>query len=283
MIDLEALSGTIDRRALLRVAGAGAALGAASAVRAQSPGAMTMDHPMPPGTMLPGRKPKVAMLIYPRMVMLDLIGPQTVLNIAQCEIHLVWKDKTPVATELGLTVTPTTTFSECPKDIDVLFVPGGILGTTACMKDPEVVAFLADVGSRARYVTSVCTGALVLGAAGLLKGYRAATLWAVMDLLPILGAIPVHERVVIDRNRMTGGGVTAGIDFGLVLAAQLRGREVAERVQLTIEYAPRPPFNAGSPETASPTLVAKARAGRAGMDDGARQAALAAAARLNLS
>ena len=273
----------IARRHLLKLIAAGSALGAAANTSAQGMPATTMDHAMPAGTMLPGRKPKVAMLVYPRMVMLDLVGPQTALNIAQCEIHLVWKDKTPVPTELGISVTPTTTFAECPQDVDVVFVPGGIMGTTACMNDPEVLSFLANTGARAKYVTSVCTGALVLGAAGLLKGYRAATYWPVMDILPILGATPVHDRVVIDRNRMTGGGVTAGIDFGLVLAEKLRGREMAERVQLTIEYAPKPPFHSGTPEEADPALVGKLKAGRVGMDGGARKAAMAAAQRLNLS
>ena len=273
----------IARRHLLQMMATGAALGTAASAAAQGAPPMAMDHPMPPGTMLPGRKPKIAMLVYPRMVMLDLVGPQTVLNIAQCEIHLVWKDKTPVATEVGISVTPTTTFAECPRDIDVLFVPGGIMGTTACMNDPEVLTFLADIGAQAKYVTSVCTGALVLGAAGLLKGYRAATLWAVMDILPLLGATPVNDRVVVDRNRMTGGGVTAGLDFGLVLAEKLRGREMAERVQLTIEYAPKPPFHSGTPDEADPALVRKIKAGRVGMDAAARTAAVAAAARLKLS
>jgi cyclohexyl-isocyanide hydratase len=266
-----------DRRRLLSamaLAAAGSGLAAAGGAHAAE-----TPHDMPVNTMLPGPKPKVAMLVYPRMVLLDLVGPQTVLNISQCEIHLVGKTKAPCITEVGVPITPTTTFADCPKDLDVLFVPGGILGTTDCMNDPETLAFLADRGARARYVTSVCTGALVLGAAGLLRGYRAATLWAVTDILPLLGAIPSTARVEIDRNRMTGGGVTAGLDFGLVLAARLRNEEIARRTQLTIEYSPQPPFKAGTPTEAGPELTAKIKAGRVGMDGNARKAALAAAAR----
>jgi cyclohexyl-isocyanide hydratase len=147
------------------------------------------------------------------------------------------------------------------------------------MQDAATLAFVADRGARARYVTSVCTGALVLGAAGLLRGYRAATHWYVMDTLPLLGAVPVHERVVSDRNRMTGGGVTAGIDFGLALLAQLRDAEYARRVQLVIEYAPAPPFNAGSPDSAGEALTEDVLARRKPLIDAARSAAQAAAGR----
>jgi cyclohexyl-isocyanide hydratase len=131
------------------------------------------------------------------------------------------------------------------------------------MEDPEVVAFMANRGATARYVTSDCTGSLLLGAAGLLKGYKAASHWAVVDLLAQYGAIPTRERVVHDRNRLTGGGVTAGIDFGLKLVELLRGREQAETIQLTIEYAPQPPFNAGEPETAPKAIVDAVRQRRA--------------------
>lgn len=195
-------------------------------------------------------KPKIAMLVHPKMVLQDLVGPQTVFNVMHSEIHLVWKDLNPVSTDLGLPITPSTTFEDCPADLDVLFVPGGLGGSIAIMDDPEVLEFLADRGKRARYVTSVCTGALVIGAAGLLQGYKATGHWYIRDHLALMGAIPVHERVVQDRNRITGGGVTAGLDFALTIAALLRSEEDAKRYQLVLEYAPDPPFNAGLPETA---------------------------------
>jgi cyclohexyl-isocyanide hydratase len=197
----------------------------------------------------PGR-PKIAMLVHPRMVMQDLVGPMTIFNLLHSEMHLVWKKREPVMTELGLPVMPSTSFADCPTDLDILFVPGGLDGSLMMMDDQEVLEFLADRGKRARHVTSDCTGALVLGAAGLLRGYRATAHWYVRDILALLGATPVNERVVHDRNRITGGGVTAGIDFGLTLASLLRSREDAERIQLVIEYAPAPPFSAGLPETA---------------------------------
>jgi cyclohexyl-isocyanide hydratase len=195
-------------------------------------------------------KPKIAMLVHPKMVMQDLVGPMTVFNIMGSEIHLVWKNLEPVSTDLGISVTPTTTLEDTPHDLDVLFVPGGLGGSIDLMGDEEVLGFLADRGETASYVTSVCTGSLLLGAAGLLKGYRATSHWYTRDHLALMGATPINERVVQDRNRITGGGVTAGIDFGLRLAAILHSEEDAKRYQLLIEYAPASPFNAGTPETA---------------------------------
>ena len=235
--------------------------------------------PIPPGTLGfagagPGRL-KIAMLVHPKMVMQDLIGPLTVFNLMRCEIHLVWKTLDPVMTELGLPVVPTTLFRDCPRDLDVLFAPGGLEGSIAVMDDPEVLAFFADRGKTARYITSDCTGSLVLGAAGLLRGYKATSHWSVRDApLAAMGAIPTHERVVIDRNRITGGGVTAGIDFGLTLAAILRSRAEAEAIQLVIEYAPAPPFDAGSPETAPRAVHERLVANRADAVERARQKAL---------
>ncbi|SEP48166.1 cyclohexyl-isocyanide hydratase [Methylobacterium sp. ap11] len=225
---------------------------------------------------------KVAMLVYPRMVMLDLVAPQSVLQMLNSDIHLVGETREPVATDLGLPVTPTCTIDECPRDLDVLFVPGGLMGSVACMKNPAILDFLADRGSRSRYVTSVCTGGLVLAAAGLLRGYEATAHWAVTDLLPLMGATKVDARVVHDRNRLTGAGVTAGLDFGLTLAVLLRGQEAAERTQLVLEYEPAPPFHKGTPILAGPERVAQMRTGRVWMDGQARDAALAAAKRLGL-
>lgn len=247
--------------------GHGMGHGAAAAVDGRSPVA---GH----GVLgYPGRgegKPKIAMLIHPKLVMQDLVGPMTVFNLMHSEMHLVWKKYEPIVSEIGVPLFPSTSFAECPRDVDVLFVPGGLDGTAAMLDDPEVLAFLADMGSRARYVTSVCTGALLLGAAGLLRGYKATTLWNVHDQLAIYGAQPVRERVVIDRNRMTGGGVTAGIDFGLELAAKIRSPEDAKRYQLIIEYAPAPPFNAGLPETAPKDAVERLTRGRKPVVDLAR-------------
>ena len=152
---------------------------------------------------------------------------------------------------------PTVTFADCPVDLDILFVPGG-MGTNEAMRDPEISAFLAERGKTARYITSVCTGSLVLGAAGLLDGYKAATHWAFYDVLDALGVEAVHRRVVADRNRITTGGVTAGIDFGLTLLAELRGETVAKVTQLVMEYDPKPPFDTGSPQIAGPEMTAMA-------------------------
>lgn len=225
------------------------------------------------GATTPQPRPKIGMLVYPDMILLDLVGPQTMLSIAMAEIHLVWKNLDPVTTDVGLPVTANTTFASCPAALDVLFVPGGLKGTVALMRDAEVLAFLADRGARARYVTSVCTGSLALGAAGLLNGYRATSHWYVRDILPLMGATAVEDRVVVDRNRITGGGVTAGLDFGLTLTAALRGEDYARRIQLLLEYAPKPPFDAGEPESAGSTLVREILDRRQKLIDAARSAA----------
>src|SRR4051812_24132360 len=160
----------------------------------------------------------VAALVHDKMILLDLAGPLTVFNLLRAEVYLVGKSLTPVKTDVGIAIAPTTMLADCPANVDILFVPGGLEGTVAMMGDPEVVAFLADRGSRARYVTSVCTGSLLLGAAGLLRGYQATSHWYVRDLLGLMGASVRGDRVVVDRNRLTGGGVTAGVDFGLEIA-----------------------------------------------------------------
>jgi len=223
-------------------------------------------------------RPKIAMLVHPKMVMQDLVGPLTVFNLMHSEIHLVWKTLDPVPTDLGIPVTPSTVFRDCPETLDVLFAPGGLDGTVACMEDREVVEFFAHHGKTARYITSDCTGSLLLGAAGLLRGYRAASHWTVRDVVALMGGIPSTKRVEVDRNRITGGGVTAGIDFGLTVAAMLRSPEAAQQIQLTIEYAPEPPFNAGRPETAPKAITERLTAARAPAVGRARDRARAAAA-----
>ena len=196
---------------------------------------------------------QVGMLLYPGLTLLDLIGPQTAWAW-HAKIHLVWKTRDLIMSDSGVAIQPTATFAECPHDLDILFVPGGF-GTAAAMQDRAVLDFLAARAAHARYITSVCSGSLILGAAGLLHGYKATSHWALRDRLSLFGAEPVDARVVVDRNRITGGGVTAGIDFGLVLLAQLRGEEVAKATQLAMEYDPEPPFQAGSPTSAGPAIV----------------------------
>jgi len=204
-------------------------------------------------------RPKVAMLLYPGLTPLDLIAPHAAFA-GTMETHLVWKTTDPVRSDSGVVLHPTTTFADCPADLDVLFVPGG-LGQAPVAADEEVLEFLADRGARAQYVTSVCGGSLILGAAGLLRDYRATTHWSGIEALALFGAKYAEGRVVVDRNRITGGGVTAGLDFGLVVLARLLGEEVAKMTQLMLEYAPAPPFDAGTPDTAGPELTAIARAG----------------------
>jgi cyclohexyl-isocyanide hydratase len=203
------------------------------------------------------KKPlEIAMLRYPGLTLLDLIGPQTVFSWF-ANTHLVWKTKDLVCSDTGIGIQPTSTFETCPRELDILFVPGGF-GQQELMNDAEVLAFLVNRASNARYLTSVCTGSLLLGAAGLLKGFKATSHWATRDSLSAFGAEPVDARVVVDRNRITGGGVTAGIDFGLVLLSKLRGDEAAKLTQLALEYDPEPPFNSGNPKTAEPAIVERA-------------------------
>jgi cyclohexyl-isocyanide hydratase len=202
----------------------------------------------------------VGMLLFPQLTQLDFTGPFEVLHrIPGAEVHVLWKDLEPVRADSGLRILPTMTLGECPP-LDVLFVPGGG-GQVPLMSDAPVLDFLATQAMSARYVTSVCTGALLLGAAGLLEGYDATTHWAYMDLLPSFGARPLRRRVVHDRNRITAGGVTAGIDFALRIAAEIAGEDFAKGVELGLEYDPEPPFRSGHPDVADPTLVARARAG----------------------
>ena len=207
---------------------------------------------------------RIGVVVFPDMTLLDATGPLQVFAAIPVfapdpgvDLHVIGATLDAVPTDAVLTVTPTTTFADCPP-LDILCVPGGP-GVDAILDDPAVIDFVRRHGEGARWITSVCTGALVLGAAGLLDGYRAATHWAAMGFLEAFGAIPTDERVVIDRDRVTGGGVTAGLDFALTLVAELLGRPVAEAIQLRIEYVPEPPFTAGSPRTAPAEVVADYR------------------------
>lgn len=207
------------------------------------------------------RADSIAMLCYPEMTILDLIGPQYMFSrLMGARVQLVGKTRAPIVSDTNVTIVPDATFADVPRDLTVLFVPGGTMGTLAAMRDDETRNFVADRGARARYVTSVCTGALILGAAGLLRGYRATTHWGALETLPDFGAIPISERVVRDRNRITGAGVTAGLDFGLSMVAELRDPVYAQGVQLGCEYDPAPPFDAGSLQTAPPEVRARMEA-----------------------
>src|SRR3989454_11265845 len=201
---------------------------------------------------------QIGLVIFPKVTQLDLTGPvQVFSSLPGAKVHLIWKRIEPVTSDSVLMLTPTTTFADCPQ-LDVVCVPGG-LGTDDMINDEEMLAFLRQQAPGAKYITSVCTGSLVLGAAGLLKGYRAATHWTAMDFLSAFGAIPTKTRVCVDRNRVTGGGVTAGIDFALTLVSLLVDRTTAEAIQLQLEYNPAPPFNSGSPETAPADVLALLR------------------------
>lgn len=198
---------------------------------------------------------QIGMLLYPGMTALDFVGPQHMFSsLMGAKVHHIAKTMAPVTSDAHLTIVPTTTLKRAPRDLDILFVPGGGDGTLAVMQDAAVLDFLADRGRRAKWVTSVCTGSLILGAAGLLKGYRATSHWATRAVLQDAGAIETEGRVVRDRNRITGAGVSAGLDLGLTLVGLLRDQPYAETVQLLAEYAPEPPYNAGSPRTASPAV-----------------------------
>jgi len=202
---------------------------------------------------------RVAFLLFPQVTQLDLTGPAQVLSrLGNATLDLVTKTAEPVPADAGFALVPTATFDTAPRP-DILCIPGGF-GTQDAMEDEATLAWVRQVADGAEWITSVCTGALVLGAAGLLDGYRATTHWASHHLLAAFGAIPVKERVVFDRNRVTGGGVTAGIDFALALTAAIRGEEHAKFVQLSLEYDPAPPFDAGSPERADPELLARYQA-----------------------
>lgn len=198
---------------------------------------------------------RIAFLLFPNVTQLDLTGPAQVLSrLGNVRLDLVWTTQDHVPTDAGFSIVPTATLADTPR-ADILCVPGGF-GVNGVIANDAVIDWVAAVGSQATWVTSVCTGSLILGAAGLLSGYRAGCHWSQRHMLPLFGAEPVGDRVVIDRNRVTGGGVTAGIDFALMLTAMVRGQDHAKAVQLSLEYDPQPPFDSGSPERAGADVVA---------------------------
>ncbi|MFM2044924.1 MAG: hypothetical protein RLY86_3500 [Pseudomonadota bacterium] len=217
---------------------------------------------------------RIGFLLYPHVTQLDLTGPAQFLSrMSDTHLHLVWKDLAPVPTDAGFAIVPTDTFETCPG-LDMLCVPASG-GQPAVMADTEVLNWLRHRGAQARYVTSVCSGSLLLGAAGLMAGYKARAHWAYRDKLPLFGATPVARRLVKDRDRIIGGGVTAGIDFALAVIAEVRGEAEAKAVQLAYEYAPEPPFSSGTPDAADPATLAAAQALLQRMGDEAVRAASA--------
>ena len=224
------------------------------------------------------RPTEIGFVFYPGMTQLDITGPFEVLaRLTNTRVHLLWKCIEPVRSDVGLVVLPTMTFAACPQ-LDVLCIGGGP-GRNAMMEDPDMLAFLARVGATARYVTSVCAGSLILAAAGLLDGYRSACHWLSRNELSLMGAIPVDERVVVDRNRISGGGVTAGIDFAFQLAAELRGADAACQLQLMLEYDPKPPYDI-TVQNAPPALMAEVLATAAAWSGEGRRVSERVGARL---
>ena len=192
----------------------------------------------------------VGFVIFPDVTQLDFTGPLQVLSrLPQSAIHIIAKSAAPVPSDCGLGLVPTHSFSNCPP-LDLICIPGGSEGVAGIINDGETIEFVRQKAGAAKYVTSVCTGAFVLGVAGLLKGRRATTHWAYTDLLPLVGATYEKARAVKDGNVITAGGVTAGIDFGLSVIAEIAGETTARRVQLGIEYDPAPPFDSGHPDKA---------------------------------
>jgi cyclohexyl-isocyanide hydratase len=203
----------------------------------------------------------VGYVIFPELTQLDFTGPLQVLaRLPNSTTHIAAKTMAPVPSDCGLALMPTTTFADCPP-LDLICVPGGAAGVARAMVDEETVAFVRRQAQSAKYITSVCTGAFILGVAGLLRGRRATTHWGYTELLPLVGATHEKARIVKDGNLITAGGVTSGIDFGLHVVAEIAGEDTAHTIQLAIEYDPAPPFDSGHPDRA-PAHVKSAVSGR---------------------
>ncbi|WP_339951643.1 DJ-1/PfpI family protein [uncultured Albimonas sp.] len=246
------------RRALL-VASLAAALAASGRGGARAASAAPETGPGHDMSAFPPewtRADRIAMVAYPGFTALDLVGPHHMFtSLMGAQVQIVAATRAPVVSDLGLAITPDATFDEAPRDLTVLFVPGSGEGMFRALADPETMRFVADRGARADWVTSVCTGSVILAAAGLLDGRRATTHWGAEAALEPLGAVLEPARVVRDGNRITGAGVTAGLDFGLTMLEILRDRDYAMGVQLLAQYDPAPPFAAGSLDTAPPQIA----------------------------
>ena len=242
----------MERRTVLASLGAMAMFGGTNLLAQQRPQSTQSAREAHEAAMKAGPIRDIAMVMYPGFFVQDMVGPyMTLALLPRTRVHLIARTKDTIyATPGKFGIVPTGTFEDCPRDLDILMVPGGAFSTVEALENEETVAFVRDRGSRAKWVTSVCTGSLILGAAGLLKGYKATSHWLTHDLVERFGAIPTRGRVVVDRNRATGGGVTAGIDFGLRIASILDGEHMAQTIQLVAEYDPEPPFDAGSPDRA---------------------------------
>ena len=214
----------------------------------------------------------IGFVIFPELTQLDFTGPQQVLaRLPQSAMHIIAKSASPVPSDSGLSLVPTHTFENCPR-LDLICVPGGSTGVVRAMGDRETIEFIRKQSTSAKYVTSVCTGAFILGAAGLLKGRRATTHWAFTELLPLVGATHEKARIVKDGNVITAGGVTSGIDFGLSMVAEIAGETTAQAIQLGLEYNPDPPFDAGhpdcAPDAAKDTVFPRYETARSAFRDG---------------
>ncbi|MDJ0977293.1 MAG: DJ-1/PfpI family protein [Erythrobacter sp.] len=270
----------MQRRDMIRMMSALAATGALAApafaqgdAKPTSPdGETLMDMSKVPPSWFGNEQ--VAVIIYDNMTALDVIGPQYFLSgLFGATVHMVAKTDQPITSDSGITITPTATFETCPRALDILLVGGGVSGTLAAMRDDVTLDFLADRGSRAKWVTSVCTGSLLLGQAGLLKGYRATSHWIGRPLLNDFGAIEVNERMVFDRNRATGAGVSAGLDLGLELMHRMRPLDLAQAMQVMAEYAPEPPLDFGTPEKVPSDVLAGIEGRLSGFTDAVRATA----------
>lgn len=242
----------ITRRRFIQALAAAGALASTRPLDAAEPSV----HDQAVALLKPGSE-VVLILLYPGFTALDAIGPHYALSsMAGSTVRFIAATTDPVVSESGFAVTPHLSFDQCPQKPDLFLIPGGMAGTIAAMEDPALMAFVKKTAAASAMIGSICTGALILGAAGLLKGYKATSHWQTMELLPIVGAIPVKERVVIDRNLISCGGVTSGIDLGLELVRRYRGDLYAKGVQLLAEYEPKPPFpKGGNPATADPKIV----------------------------
>jgi putative intracellular protease/amidase len=263
---------TTNRRAVMQGIGAAALLApmitvqraaaAAEPVKVSADMTNDADHMQRMADVLgPGLtgKEQVAMLLYPGFTALDLVGPQYFFACmlgATVDLVTTEPDLAPVRSDLGLAIVPTVTMANAPRDLDILFVPGGTDGTMNAMQRKDVIAFIADRGSRAKHVTSVCTGSMILGKAGLLKGKRATSHWLARPVLVEFGATAVDARVVTDGNVTTGAGVSAGLDFGIAVVEALRGKPYAASLMLQAEYHPEPPFAGGTLATTDPAVGA---------------------------
>ena len=269
----------LDRRAFTRLSAGGLAAGLGA--RSARPAAAAVVETAPVFTALRRKPLTIGILIFPDMDQIDFTGPFEVLSrLPDAKVHAIGVQAAPFKDHLGLTLTPDCDIAGAPA-LDVLQVAGGP-GQEAIMDHEPALSLIRDHVAAGKPLFSVCTGALICGAAGVLRGRRATTHWAAFDLLPYFGAIPVRERVVVDGPLVTAAGVTAGLDGALRLASLLRGDEAAERIQLDIQYAPQPPFDAGTPETAPAKVLAAVKAKYQPLTDARLRTAQAAARRLGV-